>query len=48
MIDRDMKKKELERTAGISNYVIYKMTGNENITVKKVVKDLQITKVYAE
>ena len=36
LIDRDMKKKELERAAGISNYVIYKMTGNENITVKKV------------
>ena len=29
LIDRDMKKKDLEKTAGISNYVISKMTRNE-------------------
>lgn len=34
--DRDMKKKDLERAAGISNYVVSKMTGNENITVETV------------
>ena len=36
--DRDMKKKDLERAAGISNYVVSKMTGNENITVEAVGK----------
>lgn len=30
LIDRDMKKKDLEKAAGISNYVISKMTRNEN------------------
>ena len=34
--DRDMKKKDLERATGISNYVVSKMTGNENITVETV------------
>ena len=33
-----MKRKDLEKTAGIGNYVISKMTGNENITVKTVDK----------
>ena len=36
--DRDMKKKDLERATGISNYVVSKMTGNENITVETVGK----------
>ena len=39
LIDRDMKKKDLEKAAGISNYVISKMTGNENITVETVEKN---------
>ena len=38
LIDRDMKKKDLEKAAGISNYVISKMTRNENITVETVGK----------
>ena len=38
LIDRDMKKKDLENAVGISNYVIFKMTGNENITVETVGK----------
>ncbi len=38
MIDRDMKKKDLGKAAGIGNYVIFKMTGNENITVEAVEK----------
>lgn len=38
LIDKDMKKKGLEKTAGISNYVISKMTRNENITVETVRK----------
>ena len=37
--DRDMKKKDLEKAAGISNYVVSKMTGNENITVETVEKN---------
>ncbi len=38
LIDRDMKKKNLEKAAGISNYVLSKMTRNENITVETVGK----------
>lgn len=38
LIDRDMKKKDLEKAAGISNYVISKMTRNKNITVETVGK----------
>ena len=38
LIDRDMKKKDLEKDAGIGNYFISKMTGNENITVEAVEK----------
>ena len=38
LIDRDMKKKDLQKSAGISNYVISKMTRNENITVETVGK----------
>lgn len=38
LIDRDMKKKDLEKAAGISNYVLSKMTRNENITVETVGK----------
>lgn len=33
-----MKKKDLGKAAVISNYVISKMTGNENITVEAVEK----------
>lgn len=33
-----MKKKDLEKAAGISNYVLSKMTRNENITVETVGK----------
>ena len=38
LLDRDMKKKDLEKAAGISNYVISKMTRNKNITVETVGK----------
>ena len=38
LIGRDMKKKDPEKAAGIGNYVIPKMTGNENITVETVGK----------
>ena len=38
LIGRDVKKKDLEKAAGISNYVISKMTWNENITVETVDK----------
>lgn len=33
LIDKDMKKKDLEKAAGISKYVISKMNKGENITV---------------
>lgn len=33
LIDKDMKKKDLEKNAGISNYVISKMNRGDNITV---------------
>ena len=33
LIDKDMKKKDLEKAAGISNYVVSKMNKGENITV---------------
>ncbi len=35
---KDMKKKDPEKTVGVSNYVISQMTGNENITVEAVGK----------
>ena len=38
MIDRDIKKKDPEKAASISNYAISKMTGNDNITVETVGK----------
>ena len=46
LIDKDMKKKGLEKAVGISNYVISKMTRNENITVEtmgKICKALNCT-----
>lgn len=49
LIDKDMKKKGLEKAAGISNYVIFKMTRNENITVEtvgKICKALNCTPNY--
>ena len=38
LIDKDMKKKDLEKAAGISNYVISKMNKGENITIDIVGK----------
>ena len=32
LIDRDLKKKDLEQKAGISHYVINKLTHGENVT----------------
>ena len=32
LIDRDMKKKDLEKAAGISNYVVSKMTRDRKST----------------
>ena len=34
LIDRDMKKKELAKTAGISNFTISKMRAGNNVTVE--------------
>lgn len=33
LIDHDMKKKDLAKAAGISNYIIIKMSKGENVTV---------------
>lgn len=33
LIDHDMKKKDLAKAAGISNYTITKMSKSENVTV---------------
>ena len=49
LIDKDRKKKGLEKAAGISNYVISKITRNESITVEtvgKICKVLNCTPNY--
>lgn len=38
LIDRNMKKKELGKAAGISNSLIAKLGNNENVTVEVLVK----------
>ena len=46
LIDKDMKKKDLETTANISNYTITKMNKGENVTVEvigKICKALNCT-----
>lgn len=34
LVDRDMKKKDLEALAGLSHYAMSKMSRNENVTTK--------------
>jgi len=34
LLDRDMKKRDLERQAGISEYLTKKMTRNENVNIE--------------
>ena len=46
LIDKDMKKKELESKAGISHYTMNKLTKSENVTVDtlgKICKALDCT-----
>ena len=46
LIDKDMKKKDLEKAAQISNYTITKMNRGENVTVEvigKICKALNCT-----
>lgn len=46
LLDRDMKKKELARLAGVSTYTINKLNKNENVTVEvlgKICKVLNCT-----
>lgn len=46
LIDRDMKKKELAKIAGISNFTISKMRTGNNVTVEvlgKICKALNCT-----
>lgn len=38
LIDHDMKKKDLAKVAGISNYTITKMSKGENVTVDTLTK----------
>ena len=38
LIDKNMKKKELSKAAGISNTLIAKLGKNENVTVEVLVK----------
>ena len=38
LIDKDMKKKDLETTANISNYTITKMNKGENVNTDTLVK----------
>ncbi len=34
LLDRDMKKKELEQQAGITEYMMRKLTNNEHVTTE--------------
>lgn len=46
LIDKDMKKKDLEKAARISNYTITKMNRGDNVTVEvigKICKALDCT-----
>lgn len=46
LIDKDMKKKDLEKAAQISNYTITKMNRGDNVTVEvigKICKALDCT-----
>ncbi|MBE6796928.1 MAG: helix-turn-helix transcriptional regulator [Ruminococcaceae bacterium] len=38
LIDKDLKKKDLEQLAGISNYTISKMNRGDNINTDTIVK----------
>lgn len=38
LIDKDMKKKDLEKAAGISHYTINKLNHGENVTTDILVK----------
>ena len=38
LLDRDMKKKDLEKLAGISVYTVKRLTRNENVTTEVLVK----------
>ena len=44
LLDRNMKKKELAKLAGVSTYTINKLNKNDNVTVEalgKICKDLK-------
>lgn len=38
LLDRDMKKKDLEKLAGISVYTVKRLTRNENVTTEVLAK----------
>ena len=48
LIDHDMKKKDLAKTADISNYTIKKMSKGEKRDRRNPRQNLQGTQLYAE
>ena len=38
LLDRDLKKKDLAKIAGVSTYIINKLNRNENVTVEVLAK----------
>jgi len=38
LIDKDMKKKDLEKVANISHYTVYKLMRGENVTTEVIEK----------
>jgi len=38
LIDKDMKKKDLEKVANISHYTVYKLKRGENVTTEVIEK----------
>lgn len=38
LIDKDMKKSDLEKEAGISHYTVYKLSHGENVTTEVLEK----------
>lgn len=46
LIDRDLKKKDLEKSAGVSHYTMNKLTHGENVTTDvlgRICKALNVT-----
>lgn len=48
LLDKNMKKKDLEQAAGISHYMMNKMSRNENISTETVGKICQVLQCTPE